>query len=90
MEAEAIKQALRDKGFTFALIGEAIEVNANVVSAVCYRRTISGKVAKAVAKALDKSVAEVFPDIPSYGQPSLPRGAAREAKAAELQQLLAS
>ena len=90
MEAEAIKQALRVKGFTFALIGEAISVNSNVVSAVCHRRTISSQVAQAIAKALDKSVTEVFPDVPSYGQPRLPRGAARAAKAAELQQLLAS
>jgi transcriptional regulator with XRE-family HTH domain len=90
MEAEAIKQALRAKGFTFALVGEAIQVNANVVSAVCYRRTTSNPVAQAIAKALDKPITEVFPDVVSYQQPRLPRGADRAAKAAELQQLLAS
>lgn len=90
MEAEAIKQALRAKGFTFAMIGEVLRVNANVVSAVCYRRTTSHAVAQAVAKALEKPIHDVFPDVPSYAKPSLPRGAERIAKAAELQQLLAS
>lgn len=90
MEAEDIKQALRAKGFTFAMLGEAINVNANVVSAVCYRRTTSSHVAQAVAKALGKPVTEVFPDVDTYQKPPLPRGAERATKAAELQQLLAS
>lgn len=90
MEAEAIKQALYAKGFTFAMLGQALQVNANVVSGVCYRRTTSLSVAQAIAKALDKSVPDVFPDVDSYQRPRLPRGAERVAKAAELQQLLAS
>jgi len=90
MEADAIKQALHDKGFTFAMIGEALNINSNVVSGVCYRRTTSKQVAEAVAKALGKSVSDVFPDVESYQRPRLPRGSARVAKQAELQQLLAS
>lgn len=90
MEAEAIKQALHEKGFTFAMIGEALNINSNVVSGVCYRRTTSKQVAVAVAKCLGKPVTEVFPDVESYRRTRLPRGNARLAKQAELEQLLAS
>lgn len=90
MEAAAIKQALYAKGYSFAMIGEALEVNSNVVSGVCYRRTTSKAVATAIAKVLDKPVTEVFPDVDSYRKGRLPKGNARAAKQAELQQLLAS
>ena len=90
MEAEAIKQALHDKGFTFAMIGEALSINSNVVSGVCYRRTTSKQVAEAVAKALGKPVTDVFPDVESYQRARLPSGRDRAAKKAELLQLLAS
>ncbi|WP_027670067.1 helix-turn-helix domain-containing protein [Rheinheimera baltica] len=90
MEATAIKQALYDKGYSFAMIGEALDVNANVVSGVCYRRTTSKGVATAIAKVLEKPVTEVFPDVDSYRKGRLPKGNARTAKQAELQQLLAS
>ena len=72
------------------MIGEALAVNANVVSGVCYRRTTSKTVAEGIAKAIGKPVTEVFPDVESYKQVRLPKGRAREAKQAELQQLLAS
>ncbi|GAB2927595.1 hypothetical protein [Rheinheimera gaetbuli] len=90
MEATAIKQALYAKGFSFAMIGEALGKGANVVSGVCYRRTTSKDVATAIAKVLDKPVTEVFPDVESYRKGRLPKGNARAAKQAELMHLLAS
>lgn len=90
MEAEAIKQALYNKGFSFALLGQALGIKSNVVSGVCHRRTVSKTTAEAIAKVLEKPVAEVFPDVESYRKPSLPKGKARDAKQAELKQLLAS
>lgn len=90
MEAEAIKQALHEKGFTFSMIADELGMAPNMLSGVCYRRTTSKKAAEAIAKILDKPVTEVFPDVESYSKPRLPTGNAREAKRAELRQLLAS
>lgn len=90
MEADTIKQELYAKGYSFAMIGEALSVGANVVSGVCHRRTTSQSVASAIAKVLGKPVTEVFPDVESYNKVRLPKGTARAKKQAELMHLLAS
>lgn len=90
MKAEAIKQALHAKGFTFSMIANELGMTPNMISGVCYRRTTSKNAANAIAKILGKPVTEVFPDIASYRKPGLPTGISLEAKRAELRELLAS
>jgi lambda repressor-like predicted transcriptional regulator len=90
MNGQEIKQALHAKGFSLAMIAEAIECHPNVLSNVIYRRGISKPAADAIAKVLGTPVTDLFPDVPSYARTRLPSGKAKAEKQATLQQLLAS
>lgn len=66
MNYEAIHQALKEKGYSWRVAGEAIGCTPQHLMNICARRTESQFVAQALAVLIDKSVVEVFPDIPRY------------------------
>lgn len=90
MNGSEIRQALHAKGFTLTMLAEELGVHSNLVRAVIHRRGTSKSAADAIAKVLGQPVTEIFPDVPSYAAPGLPNPNQREAKRAELRQLLAS
>ena len=66
MKYEAIHQALRANGFTWAMAGEAIGCSGHHVMGVASRRHTSRRAAVAFSALIDKDVSEVFPDVPQY------------------------
>ena len=70
MTHEEIKKALRQKGYTLAMIADALGCSATNVQQVSKRITYSMNVAKAIATVLDKPLLEIFDDVPSYRAPS--------------------
>lgn len=72
MDAERIKEGLRENGFSLSLIADALGRSPSLVSKVVKRQAKSLEVAKAISRALDKQVSEVFPDVPEYGKRLVP------------------
>ncbi|GAB3021620.1 helix-turn-helix domain-containing protein [Bowmanella dokdonensis] len=92
MDSKQIRQALHDKGFTYQMLGKQLGIHAQTFSNVAARRASSYHAAEAIAKALGKSIIEVFPDVPSYRHgPQLRQDAkTKAAKERELAALLNS
>lgn len=66
MESKQIKKELAARGFDFSMLAEAIDKSPSLVSKVAVRKATSRYVAVAIAKALELSVVEVFPDVEAY------------------------
>lgn len=66
MDYSEIHQAIKAKGFTWAMAAEAIGCTPNYLMTVCNGRRKSRRVALAVAFLLNKKVSDVFPDVPEY------------------------
>jgi len=66
MKYSQIHQALKDEGFSWVSVAEALGCSGQHVMNVCSRRVESPRIGKAVALLIDKDVAEVFPDKPRY------------------------
>ncbi|WP_432460826.1 helix-turn-helix domain-containing protein [Agarivorans sp. QJM3NY_25] len=92
MTSEEIKNELYQKGYTLRLLADASGLCRTGFTNVINRRDKSRNVAGVIAKALERPIAEVFPDMPEYtdGYARPARGNARDAKLEELQQRLAS
>jgi len=70
MNHEQIKAALQEAELTLSNIAEAAGCGLANVSGVSRRKVTSKRIALAISAALQKEVSEVFPDIPSYSEPS--------------------
>jgi Ner family transcriptional regulator len=91
MNATEIKAAIRQKGFSSALIAETLKTSPNAVSGVINRHTTSKRIAAAIAKIIDKPVTEIFPDVITYTDPAhIKNEKMRTQKGKELAMLLAS
>lgn len=66
MDSKQIKMELAARGFDYSMLAEAIDKSPSLVSKVASRKATSRFVAAAIAKALEKSVTEVFPDVDAY------------------------
>ncbi|MCL5049404.1 hypothetical protein [Aliidiomarina maris] len=82
MTKDQIKKGLTSRGYDFSMLAEVIERSPSLLSKVAARKARSLYVAEAIAKALDKSLEEVFPDVPAYHASS--QVDARQLKRAEL------
>ena len=90
MKSQEIKQAIKAKGYTLSMLADALDVNLATVSGVVCGHTQSRRIAEAIAKLIEKPIYVVFPDVDSYAQPKLLKGALRQQGVDELKQLLAS
>lgn len=66
MNKDQIKKGLASKGYDFSMLAAAISKSPSLISKVASRKARSLPVAIALAKALDRSVEEVFPDVSAY------------------------
>lgn len=84
MTHDEIRACLAARGLNLAMIAEALEVTPVAVGQVTARKTTSRRIAAAVASALGRSLADVFPDIQSYR-----RDSSRENRTARVKELKA-
>jgi len=89
MNHETIKSELRKKGYSLAMIAEALDCSPTNIQQVCKRLTQSHRVANAISKVLEREVEAVFPDVPSYAENNY-FATSRQQRIVCLQQLLAS
>lgn len=89
MEKNQIKKELARKGYDFSLLADVLGKSPSLISKVAARQARSKPVALAICRALDKSVADVFPDVDSYQSQRPVSASERQVKRAELEQLLA-
>jgi lambda repressor-like predicted transcriptional regulator len=89
MEHETIKSELRKKGYTLAMIAEALSCSPTNIQQVSKRLNQSHRVANAIATALELDVKTVFPDVPSYTEVNY-LATSRQQRIEALQQRLAS
>lgn len=68
MDKNQIKKGLAEKGYDFSMLAAVISRSPSLLSKVAGRKARSLPVAQAIAKALDKTVEEVFPDVSAYHQ----------------------
>lgn len=66
MDHETIKSELRKKGYTLAMIAEALNCSPTNIQQVSKRLNHSLRVATAIATALELPIKKVFSDVPSY------------------------
>ena len=66
MDHETIKSELRKKGYSLAMVADALECSPVNVQQVVKRLNHSHRVANAIAVVLDLEIKDVFPDVPSY------------------------
>jgi hypothetical protein len=66
MNYKQIHKCLKDVGLSWVAAGEVIGCTHQHVMNVCARRVESERIAKAVSVLIEKSVSEVFPDVPRY------------------------
>ncbi|MCF2910776.1 helix-turn-helix domain-containing protein [Pseudoalteromonas sp. DL2-H2.2] len=93
MNADQRKQAIQKKGYTLKQVADALGKSLSTVSNVIHGRHVSSPIAKSLAAIVDQPVEVFFSDCESYLNPTSPsvvRGSAREAKVAELRQLIAA
>lgn len=90
METHEIKEALKSKGLNYSIVADALGVSPQHVSRVASRRHLSYRVAKALAKSLGKDITEVFPDVPDYESPPVPKKKERAAKVAAVRRVIAA
>ena len=87
MDSQKIKMELAQRGFDFSMLANALGKSPSLVSKVAARKARSRVVAAAIAKALERPIAEVFPDVASYQVPA-PSAPDRKQKERELIALL--
>lgn len=83
MNKDQIKKGLADRGYDFSMLAEVISRSPSLLSKVAARKARSLLAANAIAKALDLSIKEVFPDVPAYHEQETPQ-LSREARQEEL------
>ncbi|WP_321276957.1 helix-turn-helix domain-containing protein [Thiomicrorhabdus indica] len=66
MKHEEIKSALAQRGYTLAAACETMDRSYVQFYNVTHRLAKSAYIAKAIAVLIDKTVEEVFPDVPQY------------------------
>lgn len=69
MDRDQIKQGLKAKGCSFAIIAKVLNKAPSQVSAVAATTQTSREIAEAISKALDLPIKEVFPSVSSYHSP---------------------
>jgi len=69
MDRDQIKQELKAKSCSFAIIAKVLDKAPSQVSAVANGSQTSREIAEAIAKALDKPIKTVFPKTTSYHAP---------------------
>lgn len=75
-------------GYDFSMLAEAIGKSPSLISKVASRQAKSRFVAEAMVKILDRSMAEVFPDVPEYQLARPANEAERSSRVTELRELL--
>ena len=81
MNHEEIKNALHDKGLTFAALAQASGKRYQTLTACSMRKATSQPAARIIAAGLGLDIQKVFPDVASYSRPSR-QGGLEKAKAA--------
>lgn len=66
MTKDQIKKGLSAQGYDFSMLAQVISRSPSLLSKVAARKARSLLAAQAIAKALDLTVEEVFPDVPAY------------------------
>lgn len=84
MQPTMIKQKITAKGLSFSVIASALGVSPVSVSQVANRTATSERIAKAIAKALDLSLYEAFPE---YRQKSPKSKMNKQEKATKIKEL---
>lgn len=88
MDSQKIKMELAKRGFDFSMLANALGKSPSLISKVAARKARSRLVAQALAKALERPIDEVFPDVEEYHH-DVPRAAQdRKQKERELIALL--
>lgn len=90
MDTHEIQAALKIQGLNFSIIADALDVTPQHISRTASREAYSHRAARAIAKALGKTMAEVFPDVERYRAPPRPSKSIRRAKVIELKKTLAA
>jgi len=75
-------------GYDFSMLAEAIGKSPSLISKVASRQAKSRFVAEAMVKVLNRSMAEVFPDVPEYQHVRPPSEAERSSRVTELREIL--
>lgn len=88
MDTDQIKKELSARGFDFSMLAQALGKSPSLISKVAARKARSRAVADALAKALNKPVEQVFPDVTEYHSAPLTK-AEKQKKQRELAALLA-
>lgn len=83
MNSTQINAKIKLKGYTSSLISEALNLTPSFVSSVIAGKQKSKRVAIAVAKVIDASIEEAFPNIVEY-HPGYKKSDERAAKVAEI------
>lgn len=78
---------LAKRGFDFSMLAAALQKSPSLISKVAARKARSQLVAEALAKAIERPVEEVFPDVEAYHGPARDKEA-RKKKQRELAALL--
>ncbi|MEX1221798.1 MAG: hypothetical protein WEA82_06770 [Idiomarina sp.] len=87
MDTDQIKKELSAQGFDFSMLAQALGKSPSLISKVAARKARSRVVAEALAKALNKPIEQVFPDIVEYQGAPLTK-AEKQKKQRELAALL--
>ncbi|RUO59422.1 helix-turn-helix domain-containing protein [Pseudidiomarina insulisalsae] len=66
MDSQKIKMELAQRGYDFSMLAKALGKSPSLISKVAARKARSYVVAQALAKALQRPVEEVFPDVEQY------------------------
>lgn len=66
MDSQKIKMELAQRGFDFSMLAKALGKSPSLISKVASRKARSHAVAVAIAKALDRPIEDVFPDVSEY------------------------
>lgn len=75
-------------GYDFSMLAEAIDKSPSLISKVASRQAKSRFVAEAMVKILNRTMAEVFPDVPEYQLARPTTETERSARVVELRELL--
>lgn len=70
MTHDEIKKALKDKDISFSALAKASGKRYQTLTACSMRNAISKPAAQIICAGIGKSLADVFPDVPQYLEPS--------------------
>lgn len=88
MDSQKIKMELAKRGFDFSMLAKALGKSPSLISKVAARKARSQAVAVALAKALERPIEDVFPDVEEYHHGVPPNRQDRKQKERELLALL--